>query len=303
MGIIYKIENNYNHKKYIGKSIYNDYNKRWKEHIRDAYDITNKGFNFTIHKAIRKYGKYGKDAFLIEVIETVSDDNILNEREQFWISYYNTYYSGYNDTFGGEGSIKYNRQEICRHWSEDGFSVPKISKIMNCSTYTVKNVLINYNLYNSEENIKRYKKEKVFKKIYQYNKNDGNFIREYESISEAAKNVNVDPSSINKALHGNRPSMAGYYWSFEKIENYPIPLNKHCKKVICLNNNMIFNSVEEAAAWAGNKTSTGIVNACAGRLKTSGKHPDTGERLKWKYYENELADDLAAGRKEGFKGE
>lgn len=57
------------------------------------------------------------------------------------------------------------------------------------------------------------------------------------------------------------------------------------KKVICLNNNKIFNSQLEAANYAGLKNSTPISRCCKGERKTAGKHPITGERLKWSFYE------------------
>ena len=57
------------------------------------------------------------------------------------------------------------------------------------------------------------------------------------------------------------------------------------KKVICLNNNKIFNSQLEAANYAGLKNSTPISRCCKGERKTAGKHPITGEKLKWSFYE------------------
>lgn len=57
------------------------------------------------------------------------------------------------------------------------------------------------------------------------------------------------------------------------------------KKVICLNNNKIFNSQLEAANYAGLKNSTPISRCCKGERKTAGKHPISGERLIWKFYE------------------
>lgn len=56
--------------------------------------------------------KYGIDIFTIEKIEECSDE-IVNEREQYWINFYNTYIDGYNCTLGGEGtSIKIDEDEI-----------------------------------------------------------------------------------------------------------------------------------------------------------------------------------------------
>ena len=59
------------------------------------------------HKALRKCGK---DAFYFEVIEEKQDSDFsnreamnswLNEREKYWIAYYDTFNNGYNQTTGG----------------------------------------------------------------------------------------------------------------------------------------------------------------------------------------------------------
>ena len=57
---------------------------------------------------------YGFDNFIITQLEEC-DNNILNEREKYWIAYYNTYIGnnnswGYNMTPGGDGgnTWKYN---------------------------------------------------------------------------------------------------------------------------------------------------------------------------------------------------
>ena len=62
--------------------------------------------------------------------------------------------------------------------------------------------------------------------------------------------------------------------------------NKHpfAKKVKCLNNNMVFDTVTEAAKW-GNATASTISKQIKGQRKTAGKHPMTGDKLKWEYME------------------
>jgi hypothetical protein len=61
------------------------------------------------------------------------------------------------------------------------------------------------------------------------------------------------------------------------------------KKVICLNTNEIFNSqIEASNKYNIKKTS---ISACCrnyGYYKSAGKHPITGERLKWMYYDKYL---------------
>lgn len=46
-------------------------------------------------RAIRKYGK---DNFIIEEIDSAKTQNELNEKEQYWIQYYNSVNDGYNET-------------------------------------------------------------------------------------------------------------------------------------------------------------------------------------------------------------
>ena len=88
---IYKITKKENGKTYIGQS--NDIERRLKEH-QYKKDIP-------IELAIQKYGK---DAFSFEIIEECSLDE-LDEKEKYWIAYYNTFKGfGYNCSEGGGNS-------------------------------------------------------------------------------------------------------------------------------------------------------------------------------------------------------
>ena len=61
--------------------------------------------------------------------------------------------------------------------------------------------------------------------------------------------------------------------------------NPLSKIVSCITTDEIFGSVVEAAVkYNGDKT--GIAKCCRGKLKTSGKHPVTGEKLIWEYMED-----------------
>jgi len=93
---IYLITNSVNNKKYIGQTV-RDYKKRWKSHI-----YSSKNPKYTIHMAMRKYGI---SQFHFEVIdESASDLDELNDLEEFYISFYDTYKGdGYNCTSGGGG--------------------------------------------------------------------------------------------------------------------------------------------------------------------------------------------------------
>lgn len=58
--------------------------------------------------------------------------------------------------------------------------------------------------------------------------------------------------------------------------------NPRTKKVQCLNNGMIFDTVTEAAKWSSTHRNC-IAKQIKGNQKTAGKNPVTGEKLMWKY--------------------
>lgn len=94
---IYKITNLLNENAYIGLSV--NIEKRWKDHTKRAFDPKSQEYNKTLYKAFRKYGL---ENFRFEVLEECQTED-LNEREKYWITYFNTYHGGYNETPGGDG--------------------------------------------------------------------------------------------------------------------------------------------------------------------------------------------------------
>lgn len=108
MGIIYLIENTYNHKKYIGKTSKN-LNVRWKEHI---YASTRSNPDSVLHKAINKYGE---DAFIVKTLLCNISNDELNHYEKLWIRKLNTKVPyGYNLTDGGDGVCGYHHTDATK---------------------------------------------------------------------------------------------------------------------------------------------------------------------------------------------
>ena len=82
-----------NGKVYIGQSI--EIEKRWQKHLNATDD-------FIIHQAIRKYGKENFIFSIVEECELI----ILDEKESFWIQYYNSMTpNGYNMIPGGSNGM------------------------------------------------------------------------------------------------------------------------------------------------------------------------------------------------------
>jgi len=89
---IYKITNNINGKSYIGLK------SKAVEESENYY-----GSGTLINKAI---DKYGKENFTKEILERdINSHEILNDREIYWIEYFNTFNEGYNLTRGGQGNL------------------------------------------------------------------------------------------------------------------------------------------------------------------------------------------------------
>lgn len=99
--IIYKITNLINNKVYIGKTI-KTIEWRFKKHWYDA--SKNPNTRNHLHRAMLLHGK---ENFKIEQIDNAETSEELNQKEQYWISYYKSQQSGYNMTSGGEGGNTY----------------------------------------------------------------------------------------------------------------------------------------------------------------------------------------------------
>jgi len=103
--------------KYIGKTVKNEA-ERWRDHDYEAHDINNKDYDSILNKAIRKYGS---NNFSVIILEDNIPNDLLGEREIYWINFYNTYYlnneHGYNMTYGGDGVAKYNLTNFLPLWN------------------------------------------------------------------------------------------------------------------------------------------------------------------------------------------
>ena len=108
-GVIYRIWNRVNGKSYIGKSIHAK--KRIRSHI-NGYS-----HNIILRKAIKKYGK---DAFVVEILESDVPESLLSKFECLHIRFWNAKVpNGYNLTDGGEGRSGWKAsQETRRKMSE-----------------------------------------------------------------------------------------------------------------------------------------------------------------------------------------
>lgn len=95
--IVYKITNTINNKVYIGQTI-NSLESRWKCHLKKSSK------SLLVSRAIQKYGK---ENFTIEQIDSSETLDELNQKEIYWISFYQStdVLKGYNIMSGGRNAL------------------------------------------------------------------------------------------------------------------------------------------------------------------------------------------------------
>lgn len=301
---IYKITCNETGKCYIGQSI--NIENRWKQHL---YESFNRQDDTKFHNAIRKYGK---ENFELEVLEECElNQEILDERERYWIEYYDSYEKGYNSTRGGQqGSCwRYNPEEIQKLWN-DGLTTEEIADSLQCSSSLVRRRLHGYGDYNSSTGHSRSFAKGVLegrfdkllewinsnptfisREVHQYDI-DGNYIASYASLNDALRGINKHypgaEGNIIRALDksNNQKLAFGYQWSDIKVEKMDAVPLANSKLIRCIETGQVFHSASEASAWCRLKSNSNIRECCLKKRKTAGKHPVTGEKLRWEYVEN-----------------
>ena len=165
---IYCFYNKTNHKRYIGQS--KTLTKRYEQHIERAFKIAHAETNSLLHKALRKYGIENFEYFVIEKCDTT----LLDEREKYWITFYNTIApNGYNITRGGSNAsvpqkISYEQlEQITELLFSSDLSQNEIAKKFNVSENMICGINSGYSWHRDldypirKHNIQRKTKTKI----------------------------------------------------------------------------------------------------------------------------------------------
>lgn len=172
---IYSITNLINNKKYIGQSI--DIENRFVRHKCEL----RKGRHVNKHLQ-HAWNKYGENNFKFEIIEICSKTS-LNNRECYWISFYDTLNNGYNLDRGGEGIRGYthSQEEIIKMRKiQNPFPVLQFDLAFNFMGYYEGGVshaakILNYTKESIEKRCKHLCSKIVYKNSY--------WVYEYEYIN------------------------------------------------------------------------------------------------------------------------
>lgn len=128
---IYKITNTINNKIYIGVTS-RAIEERFAEH-KSRIEERN---NIHLYQAMEKYGR---ENFIIEIIDTANTNEEMFEKEKYYIKLYDSYNNGYNMTLGGEGVkiLDLDEQYIVTQYI-NGKSSEEIAKELKVSGNTIR---------------------------------------------------------------------------------------------------------------------------------------------------------------------
>lgn len=216
---IYKITNQLTQEVYIGQS-------KNIEHRIAQHKAASKRLNETA-LLYRKIREYGIENFSFDVIEECNVDK-LDEREIYWISYYNSYEKGYNMTRGGQGDNTASYIDVQKVYSlwDEGKTIGQITEITKYSRQVIRNYLSTYPNYSPSESRKRSgclsamssknleKRASSYKKICRYTL-DGEYLDTWNSCKEILRELNINNQSVMKCCQKKFQSAGGFKWAFE----------------------------------------------------------------------------------------
>lgn len=222
VGIIYGWYNIKCGKWYVGQTVNPE--GRFNCHIDRAINKNDKTY---FYNSIRKYG-------LENFVYCVLEENVLREnlnmREMDWIEEFDSFYSGYNLTLGGDGSKgfimpdetkkKLSNFHKGKHLSDE--TKKKLSNILKGKPLSEehKKKISEANKgktfsIETKKKLSESHKGKISpnrKKVSQYDLN-GNYIQTYNSVTDAIKE-NPKCSNISRVCIGERKQAGGFIWKY-----------------------------------------------------------------------------------------
>ena len=223
---IYMHKNKINNKIYVGQTC---------QTLQERWGSKGSGYK-TCTKFKNAINKYGWDNFEHIIIEEVYSPEEADEREKYWINYYNSVENGYNLSYGG-GSLH-------------SFSNEHKTNLQRAIINKIGRKVICVNT------------KKIYETLSEAEKDTG-----AKHIGDCCKRKIL---TSGKDKEGN-----GLVWRYleDYNENEKITLKpqKRTKtKVLCVETNKIYNSAKEAERETG-VDSTSIGRCCNGIRKSAGK--------------------------------
>lgn len=276
---IYCIENVCNHKKYIGQSV-NIY-ERWSQH-RTLLRKDNHG-NQHLQYA---WKTYGEENFLFYIVEECCVD-ALDELEVYYTNLYNAYDKqyGYNIEPAGKANHTRSAETIEKIKQNRNYSVSEETKQRLREVQTGRKLTDEW-----KENISNHHKQAIqdgtmvvnIEHLEKYREDQkkeidcydlmGNFIRTYQSVHDAARDLKIEATNISKVLtekYTRCATFVFYYHEYGLISRSEIIYRVSIKPLFMTDDNggllQFFGSCADASRQL-NISSGSIYKVCVGNL-------------------------------------
>lgn len=286
--------NKINDKVYIGQTNQKP-ERRWRN--GEGYKDSPKFYN-----AIQKYGWNNFEHIILEI---GNNQNWANEREQYWINFYDSFnndFKGYNMTPGGNNYMT-------QLWTDEDFRQKMRKSFQLARKKSWKNKQFAQKQLNSllsgihkSWNNPEWKRQRINDLMGSKNPNS-KAVKNIETgkifntIKEAAMWCGLNSiSGIGQCCRGKQNTSGKHpktgiplHWMYvnDNTKEQTIlkrTVNKRKRQVVCLNDNTIFESLSEASRWCGLKDAGHSIRACCeNKQKTAGYHPVTKERCTWQF--------------------
>ncbi|QCX40134.1 endonuclease [Aureibaculum algae] len=213
-GIIYKVENTQNGLVYIGATT-KDVQTRKLDHLSKV----NSGKMVKFQEAI---GTYGPEAFSWKQIDTANSNDELAQKEKNYIFKYDSKKNGYNSDEGG--GLK---KTVYKYNLEDGSLIStyecleKAGKSIDATKQNISRACLSVN-----NTYKGYYWSYTFKKPYIPKKDirrknviqltlTGEFVNQFNSVSDASRLTEINKTSIAKVCRRERNHAGGFDWKYK----------------------------------------------------------------------------------------
>lgn len=271
-------------KVYIGQTKRGKF--RWKGG-KSAYTNGKKFF-----QAIEKYGWKNFTHVIIE--DGILSQNEADEREVFWIQFYDSYRNGYNMTKGGRfvsDDAKTSSSKTVIQLDSDFNIINEFSSItaaaqaVNISPQGIGQCVIgnsctaagyHWALKSDYPELPHIKTSKYNRPIWCYE-----LQKAFDSIKDAVSFFNADYSSITRALSSKTNFAYGYHWCFySQKDSYAPPNYKKeynggkakRRKIICIETKETFDSLSDASKKYEIPVQNLSQNCCKGHRTAKGMH-------------------------------
>ena len=211
--IVYKVINIETEEVYVGIT-----SKSLEERRKDHLKKSKKGKSYAFQNAI---ATYGADAFKWEQIDTAITIDELAKKEKEYILEYNSKEEGYNSDCGGGIQKTVYQYDILTGELVDKYSNLTIAgSVIGLNKKELSSVCLSVNkickgFYWTYDYVDKFipSKDNRKKKVCQYNL-QGEFVNEFESVSEASRQTSCNKTSIAKVCRGERKTCGDYIWSY-----------------------------------------------------------------------------------------